>query len=79
MELTSSPFANSSTMKKQNDVKKALRIASECLISIGKNGGRCKFRTCDPHSVKTMAVCQFLQLNQRLNLLRRPQSSIVVV
>ena len=34
-------------------MKKAPKVASKCLISLGIFGGQYKFRTCDPCSVKT--------------------------
>ena len=61
------------------DVKKH----QESLLSTGfhsdKNGGRCKFRTCDPHSVNTMAFRHILHLNQQLKQFKTPQSSMLVV
>ena len=35
-------------------MKKALKVASKCLISLGIFGGQYKFRTCDPCSVNAV-------------------------
>ena len=45
-------------------------------FSIGKNGGRCKFRTCDPHIVKLVGVMLRLSKMNSNNL--GPNSSMSV-